>query len=167
MSRLRPLRLRTLVLLAGLGSAFLFAAATRVRQEIRREIAWENEKAVYRTLRSLHSAQQTFREGDRDGDMTLDYATTLAELGKAGLIGQELASGTCRGYQFSLSGSTFDWQCSATPMSPRHGRRNFVIPTDGVVRFATSPEPAISYMCPAVLKFTKNAPSALGYSSIQ
>ena len=95
----------------------------------------DNEASAIRALRSLATVQIEFRKGDKDGDGTLDYAVTLRELEKTGLIDQALGSGSVGGYRFSLSGATFDWQGSATPLSPRQGRRNFTICTDGVVHF--------------------------------
>lgn len=92
---------------------------------------------VIEALRWISSVQAQFREGDFEGDGTLDYATSLEELSNAGLIDEVLGSGTMRGYVFSLSGGTYDWQCSATPMNSSKGRRNFIICSDGVVRFSS------------------------------
>lgn len=89
------------------------------------------------SLRVIASAQAQFREGDREGDGTLDYATSLAELSQACLIDNVLGSGTKRGYVFSLSGSTYDWRASGTPVDDKTGKRNFTVCTDGVVRFAS------------------------------
>jgi hypothetical protein len=97
-----------------------------------------NDSAAIGVLRALSSVQAQFREGDRDSDRILDYATSLAELEKAGLIDDDLADGLHRGYRFGLSGSTFDWLATATPVSERSGIRNFMICTDGVVRFSST-----------------------------
>ena len=96
-----------------------------------------NERAAIGALRTISSVQAQFREGDREGDRALDYATNLAELSYVGLIDNVLGSGTKSGYIFSLSGSTYEWLAAATPISERTGTRNFVVCTDGVVRFAT------------------------------
>ena len=95
-----------------------------------------NETSAIGALRTISSVQAQFREGDRDNDQTLDYATSLTELSNAGLIDNVLGGGTKSGYVFGMSGDTFDWQCSATPVSSSTGTRNFIICTDGVVRFA-------------------------------
>ena len=87
-------------------------------------------------LRTLSSVQAQFREGDRDNDNCLDYAASLTELSNAGLIDNVLGSGTKNGYVFSLSGSTDEWVCSATPFSDKFGTRNFIVCTDCVVRYA-------------------------------
>lgn len=96
-----------------------------------------NETAAIGALRTIASVQAQFREGDREGDSTLDYATSLAELSGVGLIDNVLGSGTKAGYLFSLSGSTYDWQAWATPISSNTGARNFTVCTDGVVRFTS------------------------------
>lgn len=106
-----------------------------------------NEEEAIRALRDLASVQAQFREGDRENDNLLDYATTLAELGKAGLIDNDLADGEYRGYKFGLSGSTFDWLATATPISERTGVRNFMICTDGVVRLSRSGPALCSHVC--------------------
>lgn len=96
-----------------------------------------NETAAIGALRTLSSVQAQFREGDREDDNSLDYAESLNELWQAGLIGDELGSGQRSGYIFSLSGSTYEWQAAATPISNKTGRLNFIVCTDGVVRFAS------------------------------
>ncbi|MCZ6602903.1 MAG: DUF2059 domain-containing protein [Planctomycetota bacterium] len=96
-----------------------------------------NEMAAIGFLRTISSVQAQFREGDREGDSALDYATNLAELSYVGLIDDVLGSGTKSGYIFSISGSTYEWRAAATPISEKTGKRNFVVCTDGVVRFAT------------------------------
>ncbi len=94
------------------------------------------ETSVIGALRTISSVQAQFREGDRDNDNTLDYAQTLVELEQAGLIDKALGSGIKSGYIFKLSGDTFDWECTAEPEDTRLGLRNFIVCTDGVVRFA-------------------------------
>ena len=97
----------------------------------------ENEIAAIGSLRTVATVQAQFREGDREGDSSLDYATSMAELSQVGLIDEVLGSGTKSGYLFSLSGSTYSWRAAATPVDEDSGKRNFVICTDGMVRFAT------------------------------
>ncbi|MCZ6689388.1 MAG: type II secretion system protein [Planctomycetota bacterium] len=98
----------------------------------------ENERSVMTSLRSIASCQTQFREGDREGDGFLDYATSLKELSQVGLIDNVLGGGVMSGYVFTLSGSTFVWRCFATPISDRTGNRHFIIRTDGVVYSAPS-----------------------------
>ncbi|MCZ6689637.1 MAG: hypothetical protein O7H41_08550 [Planctomycetota bacterium] len=95
-----------------------------------------NETAAIGGLRTIASVQWQFRETDAEGDGNPDFATSLSELVAAGLIDPALGTGTRSGYVFSLSGSTFEWNCSATPVSPRTGTLNFAVCTDGVVRFS-------------------------------
>ena len=95
-----------------------------------------NETAAIGALRTISSVQAQFREGDRDEDGFLDYATSLAELRNVGLIDSVLGSGIKAGYSFSLSGSTYEWKAMATPVSASTATRNYIICTDGVVRFA-------------------------------
>ena len=96
-----------------------------------------NEAAAVTSLRTLASVQARFREGNREGDFALDYATSLAELSNVGLIDIALGSGVKRGYVFALSGSTYFWRASATPVSSNTGARSFVICPNGVVRLYT------------------------------
>ena len=88
------------------------------------------------TLRTLAVVQSQFREEDLEQDGHLDFATSLAELSQAGLIDPVIGSGTRSGYVFSLSGSTDEWECSATPLSSSSDKWNFIICTDGMVRYA-------------------------------
>ena len=97
-----------------------------------------NETAAIGALRTISSTQAQFREGDREGDSALDYATSIGELSSVGLIDNVLGSGTKSGYVFTLSGSTYEWMCSATPINANTGYRNFMICTDGLIRFAPS-----------------------------
>ena len=97
-----------------------------------------NETAAIGALRTVSSTMAQFREGDREGDSALDYATSIAELSSVGLIDNVLGSGTKSGYVFTLSGSTYEWNCSATPVSNNTGARNFMVCTDGVVRFSSA-----------------------------
>ena len=99
-----------------------------------------NETAAIGALRTIGSVQAQFREGDRENDSMLDYATSLGELSQVGLIDNVLGSGKKSGYIFSLSGSTYEWLCKATPIDEATGDRNFIVCTDGVVRFSTADE---------------------------
>jgi hypothetical protein len=84
-------------------------------------------------LRAIAAAQTKFRQMDYDGDRCLDYARSLGELRAAGLIDKEVG----RDYWFGLSGSTFEWLATATPVRPGGEDRNFLICYRGVVHFAT------------------------------
>jgi hypothetical protein len=106
-----------------------------------------NESAIIATLRRVSDAQKRFRKEDLDRDDTLDYATNLAELGKAGLIDGTLADGVVGRYTFGLSGSTFDWIATAIRGSDDAGTRNFAMATDGVVRFSKEGLPVL-HGCP-------------------
>ena len=100
-----------------------------------------NGMAAIGALRTIASVQRQFQVADREGDGRLDYASSLEELGNTGMIDKVLASGTKSGYLFSLSGSQDEWMASATPIGDETGIWNFIVCTDGVVRFS-SEEPA-------------------------
>jgi prepilin-type N-terminal cleavage/methylation domain-containing protein len=115
-----------------------------------------NEAAAIGALRTLTTAQALYREGDKDKDNTLDYAsalgptTTSGTLGNTGLIDGVLATGTKQGYLFSIGAAdAFTWSCQANPQSPgKSGDRYFFCDESGVIRFsttaaATSASPAI------------------------
>ena len=101
-----------------------------------------NEAAAIGALRTLTTAQALFREGDKDKDTTLDYATTMGELKTANLIDGVLGSGTKQGYVFtvgSAGGAQFTWSATASPASPgKSGDRYFFVDESGVIRFATT-----------------------------
>ena len=98
----------------------------------------ENERSVINSLRMIYDIQGKFRTGDQESDGSLDYATSMWELSQVGLIDNVLGGGVMSGYVFTLSGSTYEWHCTATPISERTGDRNFVVCTDGVVRLSSS-----------------------------
>ena len=110
-----------------------------------------DEQAAVRFLRKVSSLQAVFREGDRDDDRVLDFASSLEELAEARLLARRYATGEFRGYRFGISGDTFDWQVSASPADGNADKRNFILCTDGVVRFVTGKEPA-TCESPAVLE---------------
>jgi prepilin-type N-terminal cleavage/methylation domain-containing protein len=107
-----------------------------------------NETAAIGALRTLSSVQAQFRDGDKESDSVLDYASSLAELSNASLIDNVIASGVKSGYSFGVSGSTYEWLATATPVSSNTGTRNFIVCTNGVIRYsgsgpATCSSPAI------------------------
>ncbi len=97
-----------------------------------------NESSAIGSLRALSTMQTQFRTVDSEQDGVQDYAMNLSELSNTGLIDNVLGAGAKSGYEFTLSGDTFDWAASATPSTSNTGNRNFMICTDGVVRFASS-----------------------------
>ena len=101
-----------------------------------------NESSAIGSLRSIATVQTQFQTADMEEDGFLDFAASLAELSNAGLIDNLLGDGIKSGYVFGLSGDSFAWQCSATPLNQNTGSRNFVVCTDGVVRFAGPGTPA-------------------------
>jgi prepilin-type N-terminal cleavage/methylation domain-containing protein len=101
-----------------------------------------NESAAIGALRTLTTAQALFREGDRDRDGVLDYATSLTELNRYGsLIDPVLASGTKQGYSFTIvsDDNRFVWSSTAEPVTPgKSGDRYFFVDESGVIRFSTT-----------------------------
>jgi type IV pilus assembly protein PilA len=99
-----------------------------------------NEAAAIGALRTLTTAQALFREGDKDKDTTLDYATSLTELESTKLIDGVLGKGQKQGYNFVVAGADqFTWSCTAGPASPgKSGDRYFFVDESGVIRFSTT-----------------------------
>ncbi|MBL4844982.1 MAG: hypothetical protein JKY65_05620 [Planctomycetes bacterium] len=104
-----------------------------------------NEAAAVGALKAIMNAQTLFREGDKDQDNELDYASNLAALGKTKLIDSTLASGTKQGYTFEVcrgekdSGShQFLWMATASPAKPGTGAY-FATNHQGVVFQAGKP----------------------------
>ena len=100
-----------------------------------------NEAAAKSAMRTLFTVQNLFREGDKDGDGQLDYATDLTELKTAGLIDGVFASGTKQGYVFQIlnGASLYTWSATADPQVPgKSGDNYYFIDETGVIRFSTS-----------------------------
>ena len=93
-----------------------------------------NEAAAIGTCRTVASAQALFREGDRDADGVIDYADTMADLGSADLVDEDLAGGTKSGYVFVVGGSAFDWSMTADAQA-NQGGRDFFTNESGIIRF--------------------------------
>ena len=92
-----------------------------------------NESSAISSLRVLHSVNENYRS--RFGT----YGSNLGDLAKAGYIDSALGSGTRSGYDFSLTGLTATWGCTADPVSRGEtGERCFFIDTSGVIRFETT-----------------------------
>ncbi len=103
----------------------------------------QREEAVIASLRQLSTAQNTFREGDREGDGEFDYAASLRELAQAGLIDADLAQGRRDRYIFEVVRSTtvpeFVWAARAYPESGEAGDKCFAITQQGTIVYSRSP----------------------------
>jgi prepilin-type N-terminal cleavage/methylation domain-containing protein len=105
-----------------------------------------NEAAAKSSLRTLFTVQNLFREGDKEGDGTLDYATDLPELLSVGLIDDVLASGTKQGYVFNIpSAALYTWCATADPQVPtKSGDNYYFIDETGVIRFSSTATATVS-----------------------
>ena len=112
-----------------------------------------NESSAIGSLRTISTAQTLFREADKDGNESLDYAASLEILWKYNLIDPVLGAGTKQGYIFSIRRNQeipeFQWNCTAAPQAPgSSGTRYFYVNETGVIRYetntaATSTSPAL------------------------
>lgn len=98
-----------------------------------------NEAAAVGSLRAITKAQEEFREEDRDGNGTLEYSASLAELATLGLIPSELGDGEDQGYRFDLRvpskpDDQFVWTATADPL-PGGGDRHFGTNMAGIMFF--------------------------------
>lgn len=98
-----------------------------------------NEAAAIGALKTINTSQTLFREGDKEGDGTLDYGT-LQLLSNTTLIDSVLGSGTKQGYKFQCDPSTstgeFLWFATANPASPTTtGDRYFCTNHAGVIYY--------------------------------
>ena len=107
-----------------------------------------NEANAIAFLRSYHSAQNVYREQDKDGNGTLDYAQSSAQLVAADLLeapnGTEESGGmtfmTASGYGFVNSAdsvaTSFTWSMVCSPEEDNDsGSRQFSIDQTGVIRY--------------------------------
>lgn len=111
-----------------------------------------NEASAIGALKTINTSQTLFREGDKEGDMTLDYAGSLAELSDATLIDGVLGAGVKQGYVFQVAVSPttpeFLWIATASPVSPgTTGNRHFVINQAGVVYYSLTGPFSITTDC--------------------
>jgi hypothetical protein len=87
-------------------------------------------------LKQLNTQQFLFREGGKDEDGSFQYGS-LRQLGEAGLIDAELASGTKGGYLFQLAPAPetpeFLWMAVANPAPGGKGENSYCINQSGVV----------------------------------
>ncbi|MBL4846955.1 MAG: hypothetical protein JKY65_15655 [Planctomycetes bacterium] len=96
------------------------------------------EREAIKALRTIEKAQRTFRKNDSEGDGIEDFGT-LAELGRAGLIGPDLASGVLRGFRIEVLPAQADATTLWTGVANRtemHSGRSFVINQRGVIHYA-------------------------------
>jgi type IV pilus assembly protein PilA len=98
-----------------------------------------NEAAAIGALKTLNTSQTLYREGDKEGDGTLDYGN-LDDLSNTTLIDGVLGSGTKQGYIFVCEPSTttfeFLWFATANPASPSTtGDRYFCTNHSGVIYY--------------------------------
>ena len=102
-----------------------------------------NEASAIASLRAVHAAQGIYREQDKDGNGTLDFATNFAYLSSAGLIDDVLAGGTKQGYKFYIPGggagvsyaTLFTWSTGCDAEEEASGTREFYINQTGVIRY--------------------------------
>jgi hypothetical protein len=92
-------------------------------------------------LKTFNTSQTLFREGDKEGDGTLDYAT-LDELSNASLVDGVLGSGVKEGYRFEVRASPttseFLWFAVANPVDPGvTGDRFFCTNEGGIIYYTT------------------------------
>ena len=115
-----------------------------------------NESSAIASLRAIHSAQNIYREQDKDGNGTLDYANTLVLLNDASLIDAQLSGGTKQGYEFLQLGnfaSFFTWSASCEPEEQGDsGDRSFFVNETGVLRYTIEAAAAPKATWPAIGK---------------
>jgi prepilin-type N-terminal cleavage/methylation domain-containing protein len=111
------IELLVVIAIIGILVALLLPAVQAPRETIRRTVALD-------CLRQLGEALRVFRTTDADGDGIDDYGT-LAELGSAGLITPELASGQKAGTLYNLDvspppspGDEPSFEARAVPLNP-------------------------------------------------
>ena len=100
-----------------------------------------NEAAAIGALKTITTSQSLYREGDKDGNATLDYGT-LTNLSTYSLIDSVLGQGTKQGYFFqaepSATTTEFLWYAVANPAVPTTtGDRYFMTNHEGVIYYTT------------------------------
>lgn len=103
-----------------------------------------NEASAIATLRAIHSAQNIYREQDKDGNGTLDYSANLVLLYTHGLVDELVGYGEKQGYGFITNGDSgptswatlFTWSANCAPEEQGDsGDRQFRIDHTGVIRY--------------------------------
>ena len=134
-----------LALLIGLaalgGTAYLVVSPRFTRRR-------SGESSALGALKSIANAQVLYREADKDGNGTLEYAPALSCLINTGqrrdedLIDELLATGTKYGYAFRIEPSEdtrFVWAATASPIEPGvTGDRCFGINMAGQLFFSST-----------------------------
>lgn len=95
----------------------------------------QNARLASGALEDVTAAQREFRaDNDR-------WAGSLAELGDAGLIDDQLATGTKDGYTFTLAETPDGWEASASPVAPgKTGDAAYVADQAGIIKERDCPE---------------------------
>jgi hypothetical protein len=131
----RPSRLPAL-LTCGVITVVILAIAIPNLIEARKH---GGEASPIGALKTIQTSQALFREGDKDEDGKLDYAT-LEELSNTTLIDGVLGTGRKQGYLFQVRPSPltpeFMWMAVARPIEPGEtGDRYFVTNQAGVIYY--------------------------------
>lgn len=136
-------RLRTRLEAIGLFMAgALVGLAVVVAPNVFQSFKHRNEHVAIESLKTIAKAESIFREGDKDGNGSLDYGT-LAQLSQTQLIDGALGSGTKKGYVFAVGvsrcTSEFLWFATAHPLRPQiTGDRYFCLDAGGVIFYTCS-----------------------------
>lgn len=123
-------------LLALVAAAFYTERALGVNQYVQ-------ESSAREALKSLVTAQEIFRQTDKDGDGIYDFGD-LEDLAAAGLIDAELATGEVHGYRFTVTPGSdgvkdreYMWWAAAEPLNNgASGERCYFTNQSGTLRFA-------------------------------
>jgi type II secretory pathway pseudopilin PulG len=100
-----------MIVLAGIG---LLVSAALPRLFDARKAA--NETSAKATLRAIYVAQDMYREGDKNEDMVMDFASSLEALYQTKLVDDVVGSGEEHGYRFEiLPSGNFKYAWSAPP----------------------------------------------------
>lgn len=132
-----------LIGLAALGGAFYLGVYPGLTRR-----GGGNESAAIGALKTIANAQTLYREGDMDGNGTLEYAPALSCLINTGkrrdedLIDEVLAAGAKSGYLFRIEFSAdtrFIWAATAEPIKPGvTGGRYFGANMAGLIFFSST-----------------------------
>jgi type IV pilus assembly protein PilA len=124
------------VTVAGLPFILIVAAIAIPNLLLARQAA--NEASAVATLRTINSVVVNYQS------LNNKYPESLAEMQKAGLLDDQIASGQKAGYRFdyhltTLADGTQGYEATAEPVVPNStGRRFFYTNQDAVIRFETA-----------------------------